>query len=230
MPCLVILQLPVQSQAWPSTEGTSSNSDRVAVSQIVGPTTSAGPSFSNNGGGRKRDSDEFCADEAKRPKNLAFDGGVNGAGTVGGGTVGGGTVWGTSRNPVYMQQMEDEKLAAGLVQAAGSRAVMSQGMGQPPPSSGTVASNLAMANGAAMNGRELTILADCREHVRQHGGPDIEALGWVCRIGAAEGDGRMVEANFISPQVCLIDCKELRVREYASGLFTLSSCAHVHLL
>ena len=35
-------------------------------------------------------------------------------------------VWGTAKNPVYMQQIEDEKLAEGLVQAAGSRAVMSQ--------------------------------------------------------------------------------------------------------
>jgi hypothetical protein len=30
------------------------------------------------------------------------------------------------------------------------------------------------------------LLSECREHVRKHGGPDIEALGWVCKIGAAD--------------------------------------------
>jgi serine/threonine protein kinase len=39
------------------------------------------------------------------------------------------------------------------------------------------------------------------EHVHAHGGPDIEALGWMCKIGVVEGNGGTVEANFISPQV-----------------------------
>ena len=51
---------------------------------------------------------------------------------------------------------------------------------------------------SAMTSQERAVLQECREHVHAHGGPDIEALGWSCKIGHVEGS---VEANFVTPQV-----------------------------
>ena len=143
---------------------------------------------------KKREAEEQqAAEEAKKMKAMVQDGGESAANMRQAGT---GAVWGTARNPVYMQQMEDEKLAAGLVQAAGSRAVLSQGMGQTAQQRAGTENNPS-----SMSPRERSILQECREHVHAHGGPDIEALGWMCKIGVVEGNGGTVEANFISPQV-----------------------------
>jgi len=190
--------MPVSREMWAGGTGAdaSGGSDPMAAPQSVStPASSAAAGASSAAAAsKKREAEEQqAAEEAKKMKAMVQDGGESAASMRQAGT---GAVWGTARNPVYMQQMEDEKLAAGLVQAAGSRAVLSQGMGQTAQQRAGTENNPS-----SMSPRERSILQECREHVHAHGGPDIEALGWMCKIGVVEGSGGTVEANFISPQV-----------------------------
>jgi hypothetical protein len=97
------------------------------------------------------------------------------------------------------------------VQAAGNRAVMNYGMsqqGQQPRAVPVIPGVVGPSDGIkfAMTSEERAKMKECRECVRAHGGPDIESLGWVYKVGIDGG----TEGIFISPQVlsrpCYIAC------------------------
>ena len=137
--------------------------------------------------GSKRRDGEDALDDAKRHKPNTSGAGLGAVGTSPGAAVGG--ALGGPRNPISTQQKEDERLAAGLVMAA------SASKAAPPAA--------PQYQQVAMLPHEKTVLASCRDQVRALGGPNIESLGWSCKIVPGGGPAharRRDEVLFFSPQ------------------------------